>query len=436
MDKVRVAALLCIYDVEYNGAYSNAALKKAINENKFSGRDASFLTTLVYGVVKRKITLDYIIEKHSKIKMKKISKYILQILRLGIYQIYFADRIPDSAAADECVKLAKRYGHKASSGFVNGVLRNAAKDKNIVYPEEPAEYLSVKYSYPLAAAKRWIGEFGFEFAEKIMAAQSEDAHITLRVNRLLSDCDTVIEELKKTGVQAQICAEHFIRADGFDIASSRMYRDGVITAQDISASYPAQALSPKPGESVLDMCAAPGGKTTLCAEMMNNTGNITACDIHTHKIEIIQKNAKRMKIDIINARKSDAEVFCKEFEGRFDKVLADVPCSGSGIIKRKPDIKYKEDAVYDMQYRILENAAKYIKPDGRLVYSTCSIEKAENEDVTDRFLKENPEYEYDDISKVFPERTRAGEIKNKGCMTVYPTGGSDGFFICMIKLRI
>lgn len=429
MDKIREAALLCIYDVEYNGAYSNMALKKSVNENKFSGRDAAFLTMLVYGIVKRKITLDYIIEKYSKIKLKKISKYILQILRLGIYQIYFADRIPDSAAVDECVKLAKRYGHRASAGFVNGVLRNAAKNKNIEYPENPPEYLSIKYSYPPDTAKRWIDEFGFEFAENIMSAQSEDAQVTLRVNRLLSDCRRVMDELKNTGVQAEQCAEYFIRADGFDIAASKLYRDGIITAQDLSASYPVYALSPEPGEKVLDLCSAPGGKTTLCGEMMKNTGSITACDIHKHKTEIVEKNARRMKIDIISVREMDAEIFCEEFKEKFDKVLADVPCSGSGIIKRKPDIKYKSDTVYDIQYRILENAAKYLKRGGRLVYSTCSIEKAENEDVTDRFLKENPGYEYDDISEIFPEET----IKNKGCMTIYPTSGSDGFYICAIR---
>lgn len=428
MDKVREAALLCIYDVEYNGAYSNMALKKSIT--KFSGRDAAFLTMLVYGVVKRKITLDYIIEKYSEIKLKKISKYILQILRLGIYQIYFADRIPDSAAVDECVKLAKRYGHRASAGFVNGVLRNSAQDKNIEYPEDQAGYLSVKYSYPIDTAKRWIDEFGFEFAENIMSAQSEDARITLRVNRLLSDCGEVLDELKNMGVQAERCAEYFIYADGFDIASSELYRKGIITAQDISASYPAEVLSPKPGEAVLDLCAAPGGKTTLCGEMMNNTGSITACDIHRHKTEIIERNARRMKIDIISVQERDAEIFCEEFKEKFDKVLADVPCSGSGIIKRKPDIKYKTDTVYDIQYRILENAAKYLKRGGRLVYSTCSIEKTENEDVTDRFLKENPEYEYDDISEIFPE------AEEKGRMTIYPTSGSDGFYICAIRKRL
>lgn len=430
MDKVREAALLCIYEVEYNGAYSNMILKKSIN--RFSGRDAAFLTMLVYGVVKRKLTLDYIIEKYSNIKLKKISKYIMQILRLGIYQIYFCDKIPDSAAADECVKLAKRYGHKASAGFVNGVLRNAAVNKNIEYPEDKAEYLSVKYSYPLNTAKRWIDEFGFEFAEKIMMSQSEEAKVTLRVNRLLSDCTEVINKLSDMGIKAEKCADHFICTDGFDIADSQLYKDGVITAQDISAAYPVIALSPESGDNILDLCAAPGGKTTLCGELMKNKGSITACDIHSHKLRITEKNAQRMKINIIRTQESDAEVFREDFEEKFDRVLADVPCSGSGIIKRKPDIKYKPESAYDMQYKILENAARYLKRGGRMVYSTCSIEKAENEDITDRFLKENQGYEYEDISDIFPEKLKYNQ-KSKGYMTIYPTSGSDGFFICAIK---
>ncbi len=436
MDRVREAALLCVYDTEYNGAYSNMALKKAIRDNKFSHKDASFLTMLVYGTIGRKITLDYIISKYSKIKLKKISKYIMQILRIGMYQIFFTDKIPDSAAADECVKLAKRYGHGASTGFVNGVLRSAARDKKIEYPSDKVKYLSVKYSYPEETAQRWIDAFGYEFAEDIMKAQSEDAEMTLRINRLKSDTGTVSDMLKKNGVNVRKCAdsEFFIKTDGFDIVNSELYKKGIITAQDISASLAVSVLAPEKGENVLDICAAPGGKTTLCGEFMENTGHITACDIHPHKIDIIKKNAARMGIDIIDARLSDSTEFKEEFKENFDRVLADVPCSGSGIIKRKPDIKYKPDMEYEMQYKILENAAAYLKRGGFMVYSTCSIEKSENEDIINRFLKEHTDFECEDISGKLPERLRK-DTASSGYVTIYPTDGADGFFICGIRKK-
>lgn len=437
MDKIREAALLCIYDVEYNGAYSNMALKKIIRENNFSHKDTAFLTMLVYGVVKSKITLDYIIQKYSKIKIKKMSKYIHQILRLGMYQIFFTDKIPDSAAADECVKLAKRYGHKASSGFVNGVLRSAAREKKFEYPKDKIQYLSVRYSYPLETAERWTKEFGYDFAEKLMQAQSEQAEMMVRVNRLKTNTEDVLKYFSENNIKAEKCAlsDLFITTSGFDIGASTLYKDGHITAQDIAAGLVVMVLSPKEGENVLDICSAPGGKTTFCAELMNNKGSITACDIHEHKVEIIKKNAQRTGADIIKAEKSDASVYREDFKEKFDRVIADVPCSGSGIIKRKPDIKYKPDIDYDMQKKILENAAKYLKSGGYIVYSTCSIEKCENEDIIEKFLKENKDFEAVDITKRLPENLRK-ETAKSGYITLYPNvDKTDGFFICMMRKK-
>jgi 16S rRNA (cytosine967-C5)-methyltransferase len=422
--------------VEYNGAYSNIALKKAIQANKFSHKDAAFLTMLVYGTVKSKITLDYIIQSYSKIKIKKLSKYVHQILRMGMYQIFFADKIPDSAAVDESVKLAGRYAHKAAAGFVNAVLRNASRDKRIEYPKDKVKFLSVKYSYPEQTAQRWIDNFGYDFAEKIMAAQSLQARMTLRVNRLKTDADFVVDALSKMGVSAEKSdiLDFFIKCDGFDMANADIYKNGLVTAQDISSALAACILAPEEGENILDICAAPGGKSMMCAELMGNKGSITACDIHEHKIDIIKKNAERCGIDIINACLSDAEVFCADFEEKFDRVLADVPCSGTGIIKRKPDIKYKTYTDYDIQYRILENAARYVKRGGYLVYSTCSIEKSENEDTVNRFLKEHAEFEEADISDKIPEYFADG-AKRGGYITIYPSDEADGFFICKMRKK-
>jgi len=232
-----------------------------------------------------------------------------------------------------------------------------------------------------------------------------------------------------------LMGEKSIFCDGFDVGESELYKKGYFTPQDISAAFASIVLNPKEEESVLDMCAAPGGKTTHMAELMKNKGSIIACDIHEHKIKIIKENAKRLGIDIIDAIRLDASVENKDFIGKFDKVLADVPCSGLGIIRRKPDIKLNknEPGISEVQYKILENACKYLKPGGEMVYSTCTLNKRENEDIINRFLENNKGYEMVDISGFLPEQLKKEESK-MGYVTFYPNiDGIDGFFIAKMK---
>lgn len=405
-----------LYDIEYSGAYSNLALKKALTAD-ISPQDKAFITTLVYGVTDKKITLDYIIGKRSKLKLKKISKYILIILRMGIYQLKFMDKIPESAAVNESVKLAKRYGHGASAGFVNGVLRNAAKTE-IEYPTDKTEYLAVKYSFPLELCTKWINDFGYEFTENLLKAFSEPPRLTLRPNTLKTTADELLSKLNEKGIKAGI-SDDYIAADGFDIAHDELYKGGFYTVQDAAAMTASKVLSPKEGETVIDMCAAPGGKTTHMAELMRNKGRIFAFDVHEHKIDLIRKNAERLGITIIDAKIGDGQKYNEKYRNTADKILCDVPCSGLGIIRRKPEIKYnREDTARlpKIQRAILDNAAKYLKAGGELVYSTCTIEKEENEQVTEGFLKYNPDFE-----KLFEK-------------TFYPhTDNTDGFYICKIK---
>ncbi len=434
MDKVREAAMLTLYNVDKKGVYVNLAVKDVLSKkHDFSQLDKAFYTNLVYGTIKRQITIDYIIGCFSKVKIKKISPYILSILRLGIYQLLFTEKIPQSAAVDESVKLAKRYGHTASAGFVNGILRTVSKTE-IKYPESIIDNLSIKYSYPKWICEKWVRDFGKKFAEELMVSMNKEPDVIIRANSL----KTTPEELKGKIPGAKISEIYpfALITDGFDVAGNTEYQNGHFIVQDISAMTASVVLAPKPGENVLDICSAPGGKTTHLAELMENKGSITACDLYEHKIKLIAENAKRMGIDIIKAQVMDATEKNPGFVENFDKVLADVPCSGLGIIRKKPDIKLnkeEETGITEIQLKILENAAEYVKPGGELVYSTCTISKEENEELLNRFLSEHHEFTTVDITDVLPDALRKPEAKN-GYVTFYPNiDGIDGFFISKIK---
>lgn len=417
MANAREIAMKVIYSVEFENAYSNMALKKALANTELSKQDRALVTTLAYGVLDKKITLDYVIGCFSRLKIKKISKFILIILRMGIYQLMFMDKIPVSAAVNESVRLARRYGHAASAGFVNGVLRNVSKAE-IVYPTEKKEYLSIKYSFPIWLCEKWINDFGFEFTEKLLDAFSKEPKLNIRPNTLKTSAKELAQSLNKAGVSSEI-EEDYIVAEGFDIASDELYRNGFYTIQDAAAMQTAKILAPNEGETVIDMCAAPGGKTTHLAEIMNNKGRIYAFDVHEHKIELIRKNAERLGITIIEAKLGDGCKKMTKYIQTADKVLCDVPCSGLGIIRRKPEIKWnreKDSDLPEIQRKILDNGADYLKIGGEIVYSTCTIEKEENEAVTGGFLADN-----DNFEKVYEK-------------TFYPhTDNTDGFYICKMK---
>lgn len=409
----REIALKTLYAVEFEGAYSNMALKNALSKNNISAVDKSFVTTLVYSVISRKLTLDYVIASYSKIKLKKISKYILLILRMGLCQLMYMDKVPQNAAVDESVKLAKRYGHGASAGFVNGVLRSFIRS-GIELPDD----LSVKYSFPKELCEMFVNDFGAEFAAELMETLNSNPKLTIRANTLKTTPRELKAKLDKKGIKSETNGVSLV-CSGFDVAGDELYRNGCYTVQDTAASQASLVLSPKKGETVIDMCAAPGGKTTHIAELMENEGQIFAFDVHEHKIKLINENAKRLGIDIIKAQIGDGTVFNEAFAEKADKILCDVPCSGLGIIRRKPDIKWnREDmsGLRKIQQKILENAGRYLKHGGEIVYSTCTIDKRENEEQTELFLKNHSDFE-----KIFEK-------------TYYPNkDGCDGFYICKMR---
>ena len=436
MSNPREAAFKIIYKIDYEGAYSNIALKNGLDG--LSAQDRALATRLVYGCVSMQLTLDYIISLFSKVKLKKLSKSVREILRLGIYQIVFMDKIPDSAAVNESVKLISKFENR-SKGFVNAILRAVSKEKeNIRYPEDRLEYLKVRYSFPETLCDRFVSEFGIDFAEELIKSMSKEPETVIRVNTLKTTPDELIKELAAKGVSVKKTdvLENGLVISKAEIGALDEFKKGLFTVQDTAAQLACLVLNPKPGEKVMDLCAAPGGKTTAMAELMDNKGSIVAFDMYPHKTELIEEVCERLGIDIVTCCTADTSVHKPSMDGTADKILVDVPCSGIGIIRRKPEIKWNREDIStlpDIQKRLLTNACKYLKDGGELVYSTCTIFKDENMDVVNSVMKENPQLQLVDISPLLPDKFRKPTAKD-GYITLYPnTDNTDGFFICKLR---
>jgi ribosomal RNA small subunit methyltransferase RsmB len=443
----REAALKVLVDTEEKGAYSNIALNKLLNGVDFNPMDKSLVTELVYGTLKNKILIDYYISSFSKIKLKKISFWILNILRIGIYQLLFSDKIPVSAACNESVKLAKKYGHSASSGFVNAILRNVARTgQNIKLPDRELDismYLSVKYSHQKWMVDLILKEHGEEFTEELLLADNEVPKLSLRTNTLKTDRKSLIEILTLEGakaVESSFTPEGIVVEGLASPANSKVFEKGYFQVQDESSMLVARVISPKKADLVVDVCSAPGGKTTHIAQLMNNEGRILAFDIHPHKLELVRENAKRLGINIIETFEQDAEIKVDSLVGKADCVLVDAPCSGLGIIRRKPDIKWTrkpEDigSLNKIQADILKTSSSYVKPGGTLVYSTCTILREENQGTVNDFLSRNKDF-YIESVEAFLEEPLKKYVSPEGYLQLYPNvQGADGFFICRLKRK-
>lgn len=428
INKPREIALKTIYKITQEQAYSNLALDEELkqNRNTLNEKDIGLISEITYGVTTWKLTLDTIIKKYSKIKLKKISPWIINILRMGIYQIIFLDKIPKSAAVNESVNLAKRYGHTSSSNFVNAILRKVEKNdyEELFQIKDNIERISKTTSMPEWIVKKLIEENGIEKTKEICENSNLHPKVTIRINKLKNTKQELENKLKEKNIEFEETEfEDFLILNKVkNLENIDLFKEGKFTIQDISAGLTAKVLEPKENETVLDACSAPGGKTTYMAELMNNKGNIEAWDIHEHRTKLVIKNAERLGINIIKTDTKDATKYYEKLEEKFDKILLDVPCLGIGVIKRKPDIKWqrKEEDVEEItkiQKKILENCSKYLKKDGELVYSTCSILKDENENVINEFLKNNSQF-----TKKYEK-------------TIFPSEKQDGFFICKLQKK-
>lgn len=400
-----------------DGAYSNISINEAVSLHK--GARESFVRMFAKGVIRESIRIDYIIDSLAQKGICSIRKRPLILLRMGIYAIDRLDSVPDHAAVNETVSLAKKVS-KGSDRFINGMLRSYLRQKDKFVPEKLEPH--IRYSFKkdvLSLLREQYGEEAFRISE----ALNEPSEIFLRVNTLKADRDEVIAKLKDRGIKAEPCEENSeaIAALGNGIIADSMYKDGLYTIQSLSSMIAVKALSPKPGSRVLDLCCAPGGKTGYMAELMKNSGSITACDIYPHRLKLTEAAVKRLGVTICSLEERDAAVYDEALEDSFDYVLADVPCSGLGVISGKPEIKLNTDpATYDeltaLQESILMNAISYTKPGGRLEYSTCTLNKNENEELVKHVL-----------SKV---GTSARFVEMD---TILPYNGKVGFFYCIIE---
>ncbi len=463
IDKPRKIALNALYDIEQKNSYSNIILNKLIKENQkeLSKVDIAFISEIVYGVTYWKLTLDEIIKKYSKINLKKISPWIINILRMGVYQIIFLSKVPKSAAVNESVNLAKRYGHKASSNFVNAILRKIEKAdyKELFKKEDQKEKISKTTSTPEWIIEELLKTRNINEVEKICTAFTNKPNITIRINNLKISNNKLKEELKKKNIKysefyiensnSEIlrikdtektepkCVEEFLELTNLNnIEKLNLFKQGYFTIQDISAGFTVKLLSPKKSNFILDACAAPGGKTTFIAEKMENQGKIIALDIYPHRLKLIEENAKRLGINIIEEKIQDVTKENQDFIEKFDKILLDVPCMGIGVIKRKPDIKWqrkKEDLrkITQIQYKILETCSKYLKTGGDIVYSTCSIFAEENENIIKKFIEKNSNFKIENTEIKEMEYFKKFKTK-EGYYIIDPTEKNDGFFMCKL----
>ena len=415
----RFLAYKVLSKIERDKAYSNIAVDAVLNQNEVSS--APFVCALVYGVIERKITLDYYLSQLLTQPIKKLNPQVLTILRMGVYQIKFMDKVPVSAAVNESVKLSKKVKCGFASGLINSVLRKIVSTE-IRLPETDNKIydLSITYSCPENLVNHFVNDYGYIKAESILKASVGAVSVFLRVNTLKTSSNELIDILAKEGITAKSFGNGTTLevVDGGAVFKTDAYKKGYFHAQDLASQDCITNLAPKKNDVVFDMCAAPGGKSFTMAQMMENQGQIYSFDLYDHKIKLINDGAKRLGINIINAQIGDASVYNPNLP-KADKILCDVPCAGLGVIRRKPEIKYKDfgfiDKLCELQYNILENSALYLKEKGVIMYSTCSLSNKENAEICRRFLEEHKDF------------------KNGGMVTSFShEKGSDGFFYAIL----
>ncbi len=435
----RDAALAALLRMENDAAYSNIILDTTLKQTSLSPRDTALATHIFYGVLESKITLDYTISKLSRTPLRKIHTTVLMILRMGLYQLYFMNKIPVSAAVNESVNLCKKHNQYKASGFVNGILRTAVRNGNLFMPEEKDEenYLSVRYSCPIEIVRLWNQSYGKDITLKMLGALSGRPPVFIRVNTLRTTREDLKSALLKDGVVAEDTPQPqtLLLSETGSLENLQAYKDGLFHVQDLSSQLCCSVLDVQAGQTVLDVCAAPGGKSFTLAQVMHNQGKIISGDLYDSRLNLIQNGACRLGIDIIETQCGDA---AQNLYPMADRILCDVPCSGLGVIRRKPEVRYKDDlglnALPSLQYKILSHCSQYLKPDGILVYSTCTLNPKENQYNVRKFLKHHTEFEPYPI--YLPQKTKSDifEEQENEC-TLFPYNGTDGFFISAFRKR-
>lgn len=442
----REVAAEVLVSVTKDGQYNNMALKRALKQNgAMPIKDRAFVTEIVNGTLRNIFYIDYLINAVSTVKTEKIKPWVLSVLRSAVYQMVFMN-VPDSAAVNEAVSLVKGKGLGNLSGFTNGVLRNiAANRESIELPDEekdPSKYLEVLYSHPQWLIKMWLSQYSYEFVKELCIANGKSSPVTVMVNPLKTTVKNLKEDMLADDIHVEngIYMENAFRLTKLrDLSALFSFKHGDFHVQDESSAIAVEVLDPKKGERILDACAAPGGKSFLMAEKMDNVGEIVARDVFDHKLALIDETADRLGINIIQTELKDASKGYNNDKNSFDRILVDAPCSGFGLLRKKADIRINRsgndiDELVKLQREILTATAEYVKIGGILVYSTCTICKKENLGNIQWFLQNFP-YEVEDISDFLP-KGKAWETAKDGYISLFPhIHGTDGFFIARLRRK-
>ena len=433
-------ALLALNDCQRQGGWSDTVLKKRLASAGLNSRDGALTTQLCFGVLQNQLLLDFYLSRFSNLPLKRMEGKVVEALRLGAYQMLFLDKVPHSAAVNVSVELTRKHcKNPRAAGMTNGILRSLERNLEqlpAIPQTDPACYLSTLYSHPEWLVRELLAALGSEETARLLAANNGRVPITAMANTVKITVEELAKSLEEEGAAVQFhpwLADCLILERTGDLSRLAAFQEGLFYVQDPASKLAALALDPKPGMKVLDCCAAPGGKSFACAIQMEGKGEVLSCDLHPHKKKLIQAGASRLGLTNITPMTADGKVFCPDWENTFDRVLVDAPCSGLGVIRKKPDIRYKDPASLDglpgVQRAILDNAARYVRPGGVLVYSTCTLLCRENEEVALGFLTAHPQYRMEG----FPLPECVGDAR-RGMLTLWPhRQGTDGFFICKFR---
>lgn len=423
MDQDRHAAYLILKDIQVKGAYSNLAVNRYVQAEAV--RSPAFVRELVYGVLRNQLFLDYNIDRLLRDSKGRMKPGLRILLRMGFYQLLWMDGVSDYAAVDETVKLAGRF-FKGQRGFVNGVLRTFVRNEKATVlpdPDDEIGYLSVRYSCHPQIVSLWLKIYGPESARELLESSQAIPPLTLRTNLLKISREELMKAFSAEGLEPEAgrLTETGIHLTGGDVLSGELYRNGFFSVQDESSQMAVRMLDPNPGYLLLDLCAAPGGKSCAAAERMNDQGSVYAYDVYPEKIRLIQEEARRLGLECIRVSSADSTVYDPSLDSVADCVWVDAPCSGLGVIRRKPELKLqpfeeKVGMLTQIQTALLSTASKYVRGSGRLLYSTCTVNPAENEAVTDAFLASQPEFTREEQIQLLPS-----------------VHGTDGFYICLMR---
>lgn len=441
----RELAVLALNRIESNDAYANLALTEVLRENAAADkREKAFATELVYGVVRNRLKLDYLLNQLLARPLKQSALTVKNVLRLSLYQLIYMKDIPERAVLHSAVEYVKNSKFSGLSGVTNAVLRNYLRGKTEIKLTAIDERLSLEYSMPLWLVQRWLNLFGNDITEQILRVSNQRAPLSVRVNTHLTTVEAAKTALTAEGftVLDGAILEEALQLENLpdSLEKSPSFIAGHLFPQDESSMLCARLLQPQPGETVIDMCAAPGGKSTHLAQLMQNRGSVCSVDIYPHKAELIAQNAKRLKLDCIKPQVGDGTTYSLPDGSLADRILVDAPCSGTGVFRRRADSKYRktpEDitSLVSLQREILDNAARQLKPGGVLVFSTCSLEPEEDEEQITRFLRDYPQFELEDYRDFLPQAVQryAWQAEQKWLKVLPSEVGGDGFFLCRMR---